>query len=123
MPGPPGFVYAVQIYDGCEYCETPAAVILTRFTEDFAAQMMVREAPEIAFNPYVRDDDSGDGDRWFALLDGATLQEEMERLKYMDEHDWDESATTVLRNTIFRFREKEDKRREEIAKRREVSGG
>lgn len=44
--GPPGFVYTLSFYGGCPNYETPAGLIVTRFSDTEAALWDVLDLPE-----------------------------------------------------------------------------
>lgn len=50
--GPPGFVYTLSFYTGCDDCDTPAGLIVTRFSEEEAKDWDVLDLPEAPWNDY-----------------------------------------------------------------------
>lgn len=44
FPGPGGDVYVIDLYHGCDYCGTPAGIVLHRFTPDEAVRWGVDQA-------------------------------------------------------------------------------
>ncbi len=50
--GPPGFVYALAFYPGCDDCDTPAGLVVYRFSGREAERWEVEELPEAPWNDY-----------------------------------------------------------------------
>ena len=44
--GPPGFVYTLSFYLGCDDCDTPSGLIVSRFSEKEAEMWEVSDLPE-----------------------------------------------------------------------------
>lgn len=48
--GPEGITYGIEIYSGCYYCDTPAGVVLHRYTqEDDWSEAILEHVPEAPF--------------------------------------------------------------------------
>lgn len=50
FPGPDGSVYALQVYRGCEGCQTPVGVIISRLTGEEIEEWDVEHLPELPFH-------------------------------------------------------------------------
>lgn len=72
MPGPDAIVYAVELYGGCEDCDTPVAVRLYRMDED--RDFWVDDLPEIPIMSYAPADTSQDGELFLPVLHPNALE-------------------------------------------------
>lgn len=104
LAGPKGLVYVVEVYDGCEYCETPAGVRFYRFGKESARDWNVRELPDLLANHgYSEDGDTGDAERLVGVVDGAALRDVLGEELLDDVGD----ATSLLRDAVATTQAKE----------------
>jgi hypothetical protein len=52
LPGPEGVHYGIEIYPGCQYCYTPAGVVVYRFDDD-EAEIWLMGTEEAEFQTYL----------------------------------------------------------------------
>lgn len=56
LPGPKGTTYSIQVYPGCDFCDTPAGILIGKHSKEDAAAWGVPDLPEPTF-PKLNDKD------------------------------------------------------------------
>ena len=97
FPGPDGVIYAIQIYQSCHDCQSPAGVEIYRFdpnsedTEDW-----VRGVPELDFMGYPHDD-TRDAQAFISVLDPEHMVAALVKVAEEDGDDRPQPSETAVR--------------------------
>lgn len=105
LPGPDGIVYAIEVRTPCDYCSTPAGVVLHRFTATGAKEWGADKLPEFVF-PKSGDRDYEDSSRGLAVVDPSLLWAALVRAggDALEEALLEDDAEAALREAVAETR-------------------
>lgn len=123
FPGPPGFVYVLEVYPGCNDCGTPAGVVIHKFSESGEDSFWHRNDEAAQFRSMGA---GHTGDFFQKVFDPElgvkSLTETIGDVKTHPKSDYDtvadllaDEAEHALREAIFRTLEAAEKERKKRA--------
>jgi hypothetical protein len=99
LPGPDGITYGIQVYAGCDYCGTPAGIIVYRFCSE-QDECWHRESPEPQWNLYQGD--SGTGEFVVPILSDDEARKVAESAPKRGMRDWiDDGLTGRIHEAVY----------------------